>query len=132
MTKTKWLIAVLVGLIAAAAIYFVLPKDETPQPSRPADSNQTDTPRSISINQVATHNQANDCWTVINGKVYDLTDYISRHPGGNTILATCGTDGTSLFDQRQTEDGQAVGSGSPHSSRAKQMLESYYLGDLTE
>ena len=47
---------------------------------------------------VATHNQQSDCWTVIDGKVYNLTDWIAQHPGGAApILGLCGTDGTSAF-----------------------------------
>jgi hypothetical protein len=35
---------------------------------------------------------------VINGNVYDMTSYVSGHPGGAAILAMCGVDGTQLLD----------------------------------
>jgi cytochrome b involved in lipid metabolism len=48
--------------------------------------------------QVALHASASSCWTVIRGSVYDLTTWISQHPGGEqAILQLCGTDGTDEF-----------------------------------
>ncbi len=39
------------------------------------------------------------CWAVIRGSVYDLTGWISRHPGGpERIEQLCGTDGTEAFE----------------------------------
>ena len=86
--------------------------------------------KSFSLVEVATHNSADDCWTVINANVYDITSYIPRHPGGEEILRACGTDGTTLFEQRETQDGQAVGSGTPHSSSAASQLEALQTGIL--
>ena len=34
---------------------------------------------------------------VINDKVYDISDYASRHPGGKIILDFVGADGTNAF-----------------------------------
>lgn len=34
---------------------------------------------------------------VLNGIVYDFTDYAERHPGGNIIFKGAGIDGTELF-----------------------------------
>ena len=48
--------------------------------------------------EVARHRQRDDCWTVIDGKVYDLTDFMAQHPGGTgPILAHAGTDVSELF-----------------------------------
>ena len=53
---------------------------------------------SYTMAQVATHNSQQDCWAVIDGNVYDLTQWISRHPGGpDKIIPLCGTDATSKF-----------------------------------
>jgi L-lactate dehydrogenase (cytochrome) len=41
---------------------------------------------------VAKHNKQEDCWVVIHGKVYNLTDFLEAHPGGvGPILAKAGT-----------------------------------------
>ena len=80
--------------------------------------------------EVATHNTEADCWTIIGGTVYDITNYIPLHPGGEEVLRACGTDGTTLFNSRTTEDGEQIGSGTPHSSNAFSQLGPYFKGDL--
>ena len=37
---------------------------------------------SYTLAQVAIHSSAADCWTAINGSVYNLSAWIARHPGG--------------------------------------------------
>ena len=52
----------------------------------------------ITIDEVATHNSPSDCWSVVDGKVYNLTDWIDKHPGGAVIIESlCGKDGTAGF-----------------------------------
>ena len=47
---------------------------------------------------VAQHNTAAHCWAAVDGRVYDLTDWIGQHPGGQQrIIALCGTDATVAF-----------------------------------
>jgi len=60
--------------------------------------------------QVAAHASAKSCWTSINGKVYDLTAWINRHPGGSSrILSICGRDGSAAFNaQHQGQGGPAA------------------------
>jgi cytochrome b involved in lipid metabolism len=36
---------------------------------------------------------------VLNGVVYDITDYASKHPGGTIIFDAAGKDGTALFSK---------------------------------
>lgn len=51
--------------------------------------------------QVAAHNNSTSCWSAINGNVYNLTDWIGQHPGGEgTILMVCGRDGSALFNDQ--------------------------------
>ena len=53
------------------------------------------------MTQVAQHNSKESCWTVIRGRVYDLTQWIDKHPGGpDKILALCGKDGTQAFEDK--------------------------------
>lgn len=52
----------------------------------------------IAMSDVQKHNTQSSCWTVVNGEVYDLTSFVSPHPGGSrAILSLCGIDGTSAF-----------------------------------
>lgn len=53
---------------------------------------------SYTLSQVATHTTASSCYSIIGGKVYDLTMWINMHPGGKqAILSICGIDGTARF-----------------------------------
>ena len=50
--------------------------------------------------EVAMHSTPEDAWTVIRGKVYNITPYLRYHPGGvATALRAAGIDGTALFDK---------------------------------
>lgn len=55
----------------------------------------------ITLEEVAKHSTREDCWTAIDGTVYDLTPYMEQHPGGAGALAwLCGIDGTSAFQSQ--------------------------------
>ena len=50
--------------------------------------------------QVKQHNKPEDAWTVLRGKVYNMTAYLPFHPGGVPMLMSgAGRDCTSLFDK---------------------------------
>jgi len=49
--------------------------------------------------QIATHAVESDCWASVGSNVYDLTSWVSRHPGGSKIIISlCGTDATARFE----------------------------------
>mmetsp|Transcript_8360 Transcript_8360/g.12544 ORF Transcript_8360/g.12544 Transcript_8360/m.12544 type:complete len:483 (+) Transcript_8360:396-1844(+) len=59
----------------------------------------------IPLAEVAKHNSKKDCWVVVHGKVYDLTNFAPEHPGGSHIIYTfAGKDGTRIFDTIHTVD----------------------------
>lgn len=106
--------------------------NENQSQNRPSTSQDTSEQTAYTKEQVAEHSSASDCWTIIDGTVYDITSYIPRHDGGDEILRACGTDATSLFRARQTTDGQAVGSGTPHSGMAQSHLDRLKIGTLSQ
>jgi hypothetical protein len=62
---------------------------------------------------VKKHATANDCWSVVDGIVLDLTQWIPQHPGGPSVIqAMCGTDGTTLYNSQHqgSEDAAQVAS----------------------
>lgn len=64
----------------------------------PVVNNPVSTPKLYTASTVATHNSKSSCWTIVNNNVYDITSYISQHPGGEArIMSICGIDGTSAF-----------------------------------
>lgn len=53
---------------------------------------------SINREQLSRHCTLCDCWVSIFGQVYDVSDFISKHPGGADVFSRrCGTDITSEF-----------------------------------
>lgn len=53
----------------------------------------------ITMADVQQHASQSDCWSVVNGTVYKLTDWIAQHPGGaGPIEQMCGVDATAAFD----------------------------------
>ncbi|CAH8352299.1 unnamed protein product [Eruca vesicaria subsp. sativa] len=75
--------------------------------------------RVFTLGEVSKHSSNQDCWIVIDGKVYDVTKFLDDHPGGDdVILTSTGKDATDDFED--------VG----HSSTAKAMLDEYYVGDI--
>lgn len=61
-------------------------------------ANTGTTPGAYTMAVVATHDSSASCWTAVNGSVYDVTKWITQHPGGQqAIMSICGKDGTAEF-----------------------------------
>ena len=54
---------------------------------------------SYTLAEVSMHATVTDCWSAINGSVYNLTSWIPKHPGGaRAIESLCGVDGSDAFN----------------------------------
>lgn len=72
--------------------------------------------------QVASHATPTSCWTVVGASVYDVTRWISRHPGGAGVIKTlCGANGTAAFAARHGS-----------SMRATTTLKAYRIGAFSK
>jgi len=67
--------------------------------------------------EVAKHNNANDCWQVIDGSIYNVTSYIPYHPAGPDAIIFCGKDSSGIFNMK-------------HSPDKKQQLTPYFVSNL--
>ncbi|NBU33562.1 cytochrome b5 domain-containing protein [bacterium] len=130
MKKILTIITVIAVVIVAGL--FFLKNNSASGPTEITTNNQASTPTNSSSTEstppkstyskadVATHNNKTDCWTIINGSVYDITSYVPIHPGGVAeITRACGKDGTSLFT-----------SNPKHNSRANMELANLKIGSL--
>jgi cytochrome b involved in lipid metabolism len=53
----------------------------------------------ISRQELAQHNTANDLWTELFGIVYDLTNFVGSHPGGSRVIVNiAGKGGLQAFE----------------------------------
>lgn len=88
--------------------------------AQPATTVSTGGSATFTMAQVAQHGTAASCYSAINGSVYDLTPFVTKHPGGQAaIKSLCGVDGTAAFN------GQHGGQASPAS-----VLAQYKIGVL--
>ncbi len=61
--------------------------------------------RKITMQEVECHNTPDDCWVVLNGKVYDLSIFQEGHPGGSEIITdNAGKDVSNLFNAVHPKD----------------------------
>ena len=51
------------------------------------------------MEEVEQHNSELACWTVVEGRVYNIAPFLSQHPGGKKILRAAGLDGTEIFSK---------------------------------
>ncbi|GMY11812.1 cytochrome b5 [Fagus crenata] len=71
------------------------------------------------MQEASEHNTKDDCWVVIDGKVYDVTSYLDEHPGGDdVVLVATGKDATDDFED------------AGHSKSAKELMETFCIGEL--
>ncbi len=76
----------------------------------------------FTLEDVEKHGSKDDCYTAVRGSVYDVTAWISKHPGGEkAILSICGKDGTAQFEGKH--------GGQP---RPENELSSFKIGTLTQ
>ncbi len=110
------------SLIIVASLLLVTACAKTPaQTNTNTTVNQnTPTAKTFTMAEVQQANTPSNCLTTISGKVYNLTNWINQHPGGDTaIMSLCGTDGTSAFNNQHGNQG-----------RPASVLQSYEAGTL--
>ncbi|EIW67529.1 hypothetical protein TREMEDRAFT_18995, partial [Tremella mesenterica DSM 1558] len=55
-------------------------------------------PLRVTMDELKSHNKRDDAWSIFNGKVYNITPYLSFHPGGEEeLMRVAGREGTKLF-----------------------------------
>jgi len=126
--KKEFIFGLIMVLIVGGALFFVFNKKEekkeeikTSKVVSPVVTKKS----SFSMSDVAKHNNENDCWIVIDGKVYDVTNYIESHPGGRVLVNFCGQDGSDAFATKGKKN-------KPHSPAAYEILKTLYIGDLSQ
>lgn len=98
----------------------------TPQPApAPAPVAAAPVEKRISLAEVARHNKPGDCWTVINGQVYDLSGYGQKHPSRPVVaMPSCGRDAS--------RDNRTRSKGRPLTPDANTLLADFRIGPQGE
>ena len=68
------------------------------------------------------HASRSDAWIAVHGKVYDVTTFARRHPGGEIIYQGLGIDATILFEAHHNMVGNRKG--------LEQVLAKHHIGHL--
>lgn len=99
----------------------------TPTPTPTTSATPTPTPTTsatqagYTMADVKKANSRTKCWSAIDGNVYDLTAWISSHPGGaSAITFLCGIDGSNAYKAQHGNQ-----------ARPAMNLSKYLLGPLT-
>ncbi|XP_039956656.1 cytochrome b5 [Bactrocera neohumeralis] len=71
--------------------------------------------------EISKHNSNKNTWMIIHNNVYDVTEFLNEHPGGEEVLIEQG-------GKEATENFEDVG----HSSDAREMMKKYKIGELVE
>ncbi|KAG2734932.1 hypothetical protein G9P44_001146 [Scheffersomyces stipitis] len=75
----------------------------------------------VDIEEVRKHNTKKDCWVIIHGKAYDVSDFVDEHPGGSAIIVKfAGKDATKAFDPIH-----------PGDTLTKYLATKYHKGEVT-
>lgn len=105
------------------------PETSAAPPATATTSAETTTPQATesataatyTVDMLAQHNTVDSCWAAIDGSMYDLTEWVSQHPGGpERIISLCGTDATDAFSNQHA--------GQPNPA---EHLSQYLLGPLS-
>ncbi len=92
----------------------------SPTPTKSASPTAVSGLTKLTVEEVMKRDSATSCWSIIYDNVFDLTKWITKHPGGaEKIRAICGKDGTNSFERQHTGDGGAAN-----------QLSAYFLGKL--
>ena len=132
MNKNTLIMLTILVLVIIVGVIFLTPQNQNKQSNTDTTQMQptagtieaTTAPdpmqKTYTMADVQSHNAESSCWSAVNGKVYDLTNWINQHPGGpEKITQICGIDGSQGFN------GQHGGQPEPES-----MLQEFYIGDL--
>ncbi|KAF6008142.1 hypothetical protein HII12_004252 [Brettanomyces bruxellensis] len=94
---TKWFVSSAIATAAAGAYLTYNLRQEAISNDSVSDA-AGEPKRIIPVSEFIKHNKREDCWVAINGEVYDMTDFVPNHPGGQkVILQNAGYDATPIF-----------------------------------
>jgi cytochrome b involved in lipid metabolism len=77
------------------------------------------------MDDIKLHNTLDDLWTVYENEVFDITEFVKEHPGGNIILKAGGKDLKDIWDENGVDWHM-------NNSSILKKLRSYKIGNLVE
>jgi predicted heme/steroid binding protein len=75
----------------------------------------------VPLEELYAHKSSDSAWILIDGVVYDVTEFISAHPGGELILNGIGKDASKMFASLHSKFARQRLSGLPVVGRAEEI-----------
>ena len=97
---------IIIAVVAIIVVYFLFNMMNGKSDSKKKVVTKVEKKRDgkYTLAEISKHNKAEDAWVIIDGKVYDITDFVDEHPGGNNILKNVGGDASKGFHGPQHGD----------------------------
>jgi cytochrome b involved in lipid metabolism len=123
MNRTLPIIVGVVLIALVGGLVYIQNNDTAPAPvTNTSGGTATTGSDTYTMAEVQTHNGASSCWTVIDGAVYDLTQWIPQHPGGEAAIESiCGIDGSTAFHGQHD-----------HAQEQADILATFKIGTLSQ
>ena len=117
----------LLAIIGGWLVYKWFTASGAPHTQSQTQAASIDGKRMFTRKEVAAHATSDDLWVIIRSqehqnqaRVYNLTDYVEEHPGGQAILNSAGGDSTKGFY------------GPQHPPKVFDMIEDFFIGLVAE
>lgn len=78
----------------------------------------------FTLKEIEAHNSLKSLWVIFNGRVYDITEFVKDHPGGDDLLLQyAGQDITEVMYDKDYHE---------HSEASYEILQDYMIGKIEE
>ncbi|EFP88585.1 uncharacterized protein PGTG_14790 [Puccinia graminis f. sp. tritici CRL 75-36-700-3] len=102
--RTTIIIIIIITITGTYLLVSYFNQPQAPITSQIQSTQATMTAKIISVQEIENHKDEKSAWVIVEGKVYDVTDFLEEHPGGKKVLLkNCGKDATELFHQYHTK-----------------------------
>ncbi|MFS7929813.1 putative cytochrome b5-like heme/steroid binding domain, cytochrome b5, heme-binding protein [Helianthus anomalus] len=77
--------------------------------------------KTFRFDEVSKHNEYDDIWLIVSGKVYDVSNFLLEHPGGaEAMIAATNKDATGDFEE------------AGHKDETREMMQKFCVGKIDE
>jgi len=99
---TSLALGIAIVFAVVLGIYFGMDAKNTSVKESESSNASNNQGTAVALTSLYEHNTSNDCWLLIHGNVYDLTEFV--HPGGSQwITNSCGKDATQSFSAHHSQ-----------------------------